>query len=65
VWPWVHVFVYAGLGDKDRTFQSLAEMAAMHDPRVGVCLTYPELALLRGDKRLSEFRQKLGMPAAR
>jgi tetratricopeptide (TPR) repeat protein len=64
-WPWVHVFVYAGLGDKDRTFESLEKMAAMHDPRVGAYLTYPELRLLRGDKRLTEFRQKLGMPVAR
>jgi TolB-like protein/DNA-binding winged helix-turn-helix (wHTH) protein/Tfp pilus assembly protein PilF len=62
-WPWVHVFVYAGLGDKDRTFEALDKMAAMHDPRVGVYLTYPELALLRGDARLTDFRQRLGMPA--
>jgi TolB-like protein/DNA-binding winged helix-turn-helix (wHTH) protein/Tfp pilus assembly protein PilF len=62
-WPWVHVFVYAGLRDKDRTFEALKQMAAMHDPRVGGYLTYPELALLRGDPRLSEFRQSLGMPS--
>jgi TolB-like protein/DNA-binding winged helix-turn-helix (wHTH) protein/Tfp pilus assembly protein PilF len=63
-WPWVHVFVYAGLNDKDGVFQALEEMAAAHDPRVGAYLTYPELALLRGDQRLTEFRQRLGMPAA-
>ncbi len=63
-WPWVHVFVYAGLSDKDGVFQSLKKMAAIHDPRVGVYLTYPELALLRGDPRLTEFRQSLGMSAA-
>ena len=62
-WPWVHVFVYAGLGDKDRTFKALDQMAAIHDPRVGAYLNYPELALLRGDQRLTEFRQSLGMPA--
>jgi TolB-like protein/DNA-binding winged helix-turn-helix (wHTH) protein/Flp pilus assembly protein TadD len=62
-WPWVHVFVYAGLSDKDRTFKALEKMATMHDPRVGLYLTYPELALLRGDRRLTEFRQTLGMPA--
>jgi TolB-like protein/DNA-binding winged helix-turn-helix (wHTH) protein len=60
-WPWVQVFVYAGLGDKDRAFAALEKMAAMHDPRVGGYLTYPELALLRGDPRLTAFRQKLGM----
>jgi TolB-like protein/DNA-binding winged helix-turn-helix (wHTH) protein/Tfp pilus assembly protein PilF len=64
-WPWVRVFVYAGLNDKDGVFQALEEMAAAHDPRVGAYLTYPELALLRGDPRLTEFRQRrLGMPAA-
>jgi len=62
-WPWVHVFVYAGLGDKDRTFKALEQMAAIHDPRVGAYLNYPELALLRGDQRLTEFRQTLGMPS--
>ena len=63
-WPWVHVFVYAGLSDKDGVFQALGEMAAIHDPRVGAYLTYPELALLRGDPRLTEFRQSLSMSAA-
>ncbi len=62
-WPWVHVFVYAGLRDKDRTFQALEKMVANHDPRVGPYLTYPELSLLRGDRRFSELRQMLGMPA--
>ena len=62
-WPWVHVFVYAGLGDKDRTIEALQKMAAMRDPRVGGYLTYPELALLRGDPRMTEFRQSLGIPA--
>jgi TolB-like protein/DNA-binding winged helix-turn-helix (wHTH) protein/Tfp pilus assembly protein PilF len=62
-WPWVHVFIYAGLADKDRTFEALEKMAANHDPRVGAYLTYPELALLHGDRRLTELRQSLGMPA--
>ena len=62
-WPWVQVFVYAGLGDKDGTFKALEQMATNHDPRVGMYVTYPELALLRGDRRLTEFRQRLGMPA--
>lgn len=62
-WPWVHVFVYAGLGDKDLTFKALEEMAAIHDPRVGDYLAYPELAFLHGDQRLAGFRQSLRMPA--
>jgi TolB-like protein/DNA-binding winged helix-turn-helix (wHTH) protein/Tfp pilus assembly protein PilF len=63
-WPWVRIFVYAGLNDKDGVFHALEEMAAAHDPRVGMYLTFPELALLRGDQRLNEFRQRLGIPAA-
>ena len=61
-WPWVRVFVYAGLRDKDGVFEALEQMAAAHDPRVGMYLTFPELALLRGDQRLAEFRQRMGMP---
>ena len=61
-WPWVQALVYGGLGDKDRAFEGLERMAAIHDPRVAIYLTYPELALLRGDPRLSEFRRKLGLP---
>jgi predicted Zn-dependent protease len=52
--------INAGLGDKDRVFQALENMAAEKDPRVGVYLTYPELSLLRGDPRLKAFRRKLG-----
>jgi TolB-like protein len=54
--------IYAGLGDKDRVFQTLENMAAERDPRVGTYLTYPELALVRGDPRLEVFRRKLGFP---
>jgi TolB-like protein/predicted Zn-dependent protease len=54
--------IYAGLGDTDRVFQSLETMAADRDPRVGVYLTYPELALIRDDPRLPVFRRKLGFP---
>ena len=32
------------------------------DPRVGIYLTYPELAFLRNDPRLAAFRRKLNLP---
>jgi tetratricopeptide (TPR) repeat protein len=54
--------IYAGLGDRDRVFQALEDMAAEGDPRVGTYLTYPELALLRGDPRLAAFRKELRLP---
>jgi TolB-like protein/Flp pilus assembly protein TadD len=56
--------IYAGLQDKDRTLEALERMAAGNDPRVGMYLTYPEVAFLRGDPRLAAFRKKLRLPGA-
>jgi tetratricopeptide (TPR) repeat protein len=55
------VMIYAGLGDADRTFAALEGMSAERHPLVGIYLTYPELAWLRGDPRMRAFRQKLGL----
>jgi len=54
--------IFAGLGDKDRTFEALDRMAALGAQRIGVYLNFPELALLRGDPRLSALRKKVGLP---
>jgi hypothetical protein len=62
-WPGAQALVSAGLGDKSGAFAGLEKMAAIKDPRVGIYLAYPESALLRGDSRLNEFRQKLGLTA--
>ena len=56
------VLIYAGLGDKDRTFQALDRMTDLGPVRVGRTLTYPELRLLHGDPRLVALRKKLGLP---
>jgi tetratricopeptide (TPR) repeat protein len=56
------VLIHAGLGDKDSAFEALERMAAEKDPRVGIYLTYPELALLHADPRMGAFRRKLGLP---
>ena len=61
-WPNQHVLIYAGLGDKDRVFEALDRMLAAKDQRVRTYLTYPELALIRGDPRLKTFRKKAGLP---
>jgi serine/threonine protein kinase/Flp pilus assembly protein TadD len=53
--------IYAGLGDKRRMFEALEEMAANGEPRAGIHLTYPELAMIRDDPRLKAFRKKLGL----
>jgi TolB-like protein/predicted Ser/Thr protein kinase len=55
--------IHAGLGETDRAFEALERMAAEQDPRIGIYLTYPELALLRTDPRMKAFRQKLGLPS--
>jgi hypothetical protein len=41
----------------------LKQIARIHDPEVGAYSIYPELSLLRGDPRLTEFRERLGMSA--
>ena len=34
---WVQVLVYAGLGEKDKPIEGLRTMAAIKDPRSGIC----------------------------
>jgi serine/threonine protein kinase/tetratricopeptide (TPR) repeat protein len=55
------VLIHTGLGEKDRAFEALERMAAEKDPRVGIYLTYPELAFLRADPRMTAFRRSLGL----
>ena len=54
--------IYAGLGDKDRLIEALEGMAALGPQRIGLMLNEPELALLRGDPRLRQLRDKVGLP---
>ena len=56
------VLVPAGLGDKDRTFEALDRMTVLGPVRLGRTLTFPELALLRGDPRVKALRKKVGLP---
>src|ERR1700693_4341527 len=56
------VLIYAGLGDKDRTFEALDRMTELGPVRVGRTLNSPELAFLRGDPRLRSLRRKVGLP---
>jgi hypothetical protein len=53
--------IYAGLGDKDRTFEALERMAPEGPGRIGQYLTYPELSILHGDPRLKALRKKVGL----
>jgi tetratricopeptide (TPR) repeat protein len=56
------VLIYAGLGDKERTFEALDRMIDLGPVRGGRTLTFPELSLLRGDPRLKALREKVGLP---
>jgi hypothetical protein len=40
-------------------------MAAIKDSRFGMYPQYPELALVRGDPRITEMRKALGLPEIR
>jgi tetratricopeptide (TPR) repeat protein len=59
--PRRRAWIYAGLGDKDRVFEALEEMAARKDPGARLYLVFPEMALLRDDPRLGAFRKKVGL----
>jgi hypothetical protein len=54
--------IYAALGDKDRTFEALEQVAAVRPHHVGPLLKNPEMALLRGDPRLTALCARVGLP---
>jgi tetratricopeptide (TPR) repeat protein len=56
------LLVYAGLGDKDRTFAALERVADVNWWRAATWMRRPELALLRGDPRLTAIAAKLRVP---
>ena len=54
--------VFAGLGDKERALKAMEGSVAAGPFRVGRQLTFPELALIRGDPRMKTLRKKVGLP---
>jgi tetratricopeptide (TPR) repeat protein len=60
--PQRQALIYAGLGDKDGAFEALERLAILNAGRAGAYLTFPEMALLRGDPRVAALRKKLGLP---
>ena len=55
--------IFAALGDKDRTFELLAQMIPMGPARIGRdFLLSQNFAFLRGDPRLKALRKKVGLP---
>ncbi|MBV9144441.1 MAG: winged helix-turn-helix domain-containing protein [Acidobacteria bacterium] len=62
---WQEALIYAGLGDKERAFELLRQMADQHQPMLGPYLTYPEFDSLRGDPRFNQLREQLMQPLNR
>ncbi len=60
--PVQQAVIFAGFADKDRTLEALGRMARVGPVRMGAILSLPELALLRGDPRLSILRKQVGLP---
>ncbi len=60
--PLAQARIFAGLGDKDRTFEALDRGATAGPFRVGRAIAFPEFAFLRGDPRLRVLRNKVGLP---
>jgi tetratricopeptide (TPR) repeat protein len=60
--PFNQALIFAGLGDKDRTFEALDRASSAGPFRIGRALTFPEYALLRGDPRIRALRKKVGLP---
>ena len=56
------MLIYAGLGDKDRTYEGLLRTAEINWWRAATWLHRPELALLRGDPRMPALKKMLGLP---
>jgi TolB-like protein len=60
--PLEQAIIFAGMGDKDRTLAALDRAIPLGPVRIGRALTFPELALLRGDPRVRTLRKKVGLP---
>ena len=56
------MLIHAGLGDKDRAFEGLAQTADINWWRAATWMHRPEMALLRDDPRMPALRKKLGLP---
>jgi eukaryotic-like serine/threonine-protein kinase len=60
--PRGQMMIYGGLGDKERAFEALERTAVSNWWRAATWSRRPELALLRGDRRLAEFKTRYNLP---
>jgi serine/threonine protein kinase len=59
--PHQQAIIYAGLGDKERAWVAIEQLAALNPQRALSWLTRPELDLLHGDPRVIALRRKFGV----
>jgi TolB-like protein/Flp pilus assembly protein TadD len=60
--PFNQAVIFAGLGDKDRTFEALDRATTAGPFRIGRALSWFELSLVHGDPREQALRKKVGLP---
>jgi serine/threonine-protein kinase len=60
--PFNQAVIFAGLGDKERALAAMERSTAAGPFRIGRQLTWPELALIRGDPRMRTLRRNVGLP---
>ena len=60
--PFNQAVIFAGLGDKERALEAMEGSTAAGPFRVGRALTWPELALIRGEPRMKALREKVDLP---
>jgi TolB-like protein/tetratricopeptide (TPR) repeat protein len=60
--PFNVAVTFAGLGDKDRCFEALDRATSAGPYRIGWALASPEYAIARGDVRVRDLRNKVGLP---
>jgi TolB-like protein/tetratricopeptide (TPR) repeat protein len=60
--PFNQAVIFAGLGDKDRAMEAMEGSYAAGPFRIGRQLTWPELALIRGEPRMKALRKEVGLP---
>ena len=60
--PYHLAIIYAGRGDKDRTFQALDQAATLEPERTAALILNPEMKFLVGDPRYDALKHTLRLP---
>jgi tetratricopeptide (TPR) repeat protein len=60
--PGLQMFVYCGLGDKERAFEALERLMVSNPWRAAIWTMRGEAAILRDDPRFGLVRRRLGLP---